>query len=159
MKFSCENSGTKGPRTVYCGCILATCTCMGTLPSATSKTHLGYRVINHGMWRSKRKRQEEKWGRCVLINSFLTPKRLPLLVQKKKCPLSKYFTIFLYVSMERVPLSLVNAIEELLGRKAGGSCQETRGYVTAVGIRRADHATPLLSAKVGTNFVDGLRSV
>jgi hypothetical protein len=26
--------------------------------------------------------------------------------------------------------------------------------ITAVGIHRADHATPPLSAKVGTNFVD-----
>jgi hypothetical protein len=29
--------------------------------------------------------------------------------------------------------------------------------ITAVGIRRADHATPPLSTKVSTNFADGRR--
>jgi hypothetical protein len=44
------------------------------------------------------------------------------------------------VGLERGPLSLVNTIEELLGRNNNGSGLETEN--TAVGIRCADHATP-----------------
>jgi hypothetical protein len=51
---------------------------------------------------------------------------------KKKCPLSTYFTIFLYVSME---LSLVSIIEELMA----ANVKETE--VTAVGIHRSGDAT------------------
>jgi hypothetical protein len=61
------------------------------------------------------------------------------------------------VCLERGPLSLVITIEELLGRKSGGSGLENRDY--GLGIRRADHATPHLSSKVGTNFIDNGRSV
>jgi hypothetical protein len=45
------------------------------------------------------------------------------------------------VDLERGPLSLVSTIEELLERIYSGFGQETEN--TAVGIRRADHATPL----------------
>jgi hypothetical protein len=61
------------------------------------------------------------------------------------------------VSLERGPLSLVNTIEELLGIKSSGSGIET--YITAAGIRRADHVAPL-SAKVGlTSPTSGCCSV
>jgi hypothetical protein len=55
------------------------------------------------------------------------------------------------VRLERGPLSLVSAIEELLKRKSSGSGLENR---TAVGDPpRSLRDTPL-SAKVGTNFVE-----
>jgi hypothetical protein len=60
------------------------------------------------------------------------------------------------VGLERGPLSLVRIIEELLEWKSSGS--GSRKQNTAVGIRCADHATPL-SAKDGTNFADRLRSL
>jgi hypothetical protein len=56
------------------------------------------------------------------------------------------------VGLERGPLSLVSAIEELLERKSSGSGLETE--YTVVGIRHADHAIPLYPQKVGTNFAD-----
>jgi hypothetical protein len=34
-----------------------------------------------------------------------------------------------------------------------------KAEIMAVGIRRADHATPFLSAKVGANFADKRRSL
>jgi hypothetical protein len=56
------------------------------------------------------------------------------------------------VGLERVPLSLVSTIEELLGRKSSGSGLENRDY------GRRDPPLwlldTLLSAKVGTNFAD-----
>jgi hypothetical protein len=60
------------------------------------------------------------------------------------------------VGLERSPFSLVSTIEELIERKSSGSSLETE--ITAVGIRRADHVTPL-SAEVGTNFADKRRSL
>jgi hypothetical protein len=60
------------------------------------------------------------------------------------------------VGLERGPLSLVSTTEELLGRNSSGSGQIE---ITAVGISRADYATPLLSAKVSTNFADKRRSL
>jgi hypothetical protein len=45
------------------------------------------------------------------------------------------------VGLERCPLSLVSTIQELLGRKDNGWGSKTE--ITAVGIRRADYATPL----------------
>jgi hypothetical protein len=59
--------------------------------------------------------------------------------------------------LERGPLSLVRTIEELLEWKSSGSGLE-KPRLTAVGIRCADHATPL-PAKVGTNFADKRRSL
>jgi hypothetical protein len=54
------------------------------------------------------------------------------------------------------PLSLVSIIEELLGRKSSGSGSE----ITAVGIGRADHATPSTRKKlVLTSSTSGSRSV
>jgi hypothetical protein len=44
------------------------------------------------------------------------------------------------VDLERGPLSLMSTIEELLDRKSSGSGLETE--ITAVGIRRTNHATP-----------------
>jgi hypothetical protein len=60
------------------------------------------------------------------------------------------------VGLERGRLSLVSILEELLGRKSGGSDLENREY--AVGIRDVDHATPV-SAKVGIKFADKWRSL
>jgi hypothetical protein len=50
------------------------------------------------------------------------------------------------VGLERGPLSLVSTIVELLQRKSSGSGLETE--ITAVGIRRADHATLLYPQKL-----------
>jgi hypothetical protein len=62
------------------------------------------------------------------------------------------------VGLERGPLSLVSAIEELLERKSSGSGLEYEN--TAVGIRRADHATPLYPQKLAlTSQTSGGRSV
>jgi hypothetical protein len=41
---------------------------------------------------------------------------------------------------------------EIIERKSGGSCLEIE--ITAVRIRCADHATPSIRKKVGTNFAD-----
>jgi hypothetical protein len=50
------------------------------------------------------------------------------------------------VGLERGPLSLVSTIEELLGSNSSGSGLESRN--TIVGIRCADHATPLYQQKL-----------
>jgi hypothetical protein len=55
------------------------------------------------------------------------------------------------------PLSLVSTTEELFERKSSGSGLETD--ITAVGIRRIDHATPLYPQKADTNFADKRRSL
>jgi hypothetical protein len=46
------------------------------------------------------------------------------------------------VGLEWGQLSLVSTIEELLERKSGGSGKK-KSEITALGIRRSDHATPL----------------
>jgi hypothetical protein len=62
------------------------------------------------------------------------------------------------VGLKRGPLSLVSTTEELLGRKNSGSGLETE--ITAVGIRHADHATPLYPQKMAlTSPTSGGRSV
>jgi hypothetical protein len=61
------------------------------------------------------------------------------------------------VGLVRGPLSLVITTEELLERKVAAPVKETE--ITAVGIRRADHTTPPLSAKVGTNLTDKRQSL
>jgi hypothetical protein len=61
------------------------------------------------------------------------------------------------VGLERGPLSLVSTIEELLGRESSGSGLEILEY----GRRdpsRWPRDTPL-TAKIGTNFVDKLRTL
>jgi hypothetical protein len=51
------------------------------------------------------------------------------------------------VGLERGPLSLVSTIEQLIGNKC--SCSGLEIYeITAVGIRRADQATPLYPQKL-----------
>jgi hypothetical protein len=55
------------------------------------------------------------------------------------------------VGLERDPLSLVNAIEELLERKSSSSVLEIENM--AIGIGHTDHVAPL-STKVGTNLAD-----
>jgi hypothetical protein len=60
------------------------------------------------------------------------------------------------VGLERGSLSLLYSIEDLLERKSSVSGLEIE--ITVVGIRRADHATPHISVKAGTNFADNLRS-
>jgi hypothetical protein len=56
------------------------------------------------------------------------------------------------VGLERGPLSLVIAIEKLLGSKSSGSSLESREYGSS------DAWLPL-TAKVGTNFADKRRSL
>jgi hypothetical protein len=68
-----------------------------------------------------------------------------------------YHIFWEVVGLERGPLSLVSKIEELLGRKSSGCGLENLEY----GRRDPSHwprDTPL-SAKVGTNFADKLRSL
>jgi hypothetical protein len=50
---------------------------------------------------------------------------------------SHYLPQFCPLSLISSGVSLVRAIEELLGRKSSGSCREIKN--TAVGIRHADH--------------------
>jgi hypothetical protein len=52
---------------------------------------------------------------------------------------------------------LAGAFEELLGRKRSCSSIDNRDYDSR-GIRRAEHVTPRLSAKVDTNFEDKWQS-
>jgi hypothetical protein len=61
------------------------------------------------------------------------------------------------VGLERGPLSLVSTIEELVGRKSSCSGLENREY----GRRYLPNwlRDTMLSAKVGTNFADKLRSL
>jgi hypothetical protein len=60
------------------------------------------------------------------------------------------------VGLERGPLYFVSTIKELLGRNSTAPAQKTEN--TAVGIRCADHATPL-SAKISINLADKWRSL
>jgi hypothetical protein len=50
------------------------------------------------------------------------------------------------VGLERGPLSLVSTTEELLGRENNDSFLETKN--TVVGIRHADHTTPIYQQKL-----------
>jgi hypothetical protein len=62
------------------------------------------------------------------------------------------------VGLERGPLSVVNTIEDLLGRRSSGSGLESRE--TAVGIRRADHVVPSVRKRIElTSPASGGRSV
>jgi hypothetical protein len=56
------------------------------------------------------------------------------------------------VGLERGPLSLVSANEELLGSNSSDCGLETDN--TAVGIRHADHVAPSIRKEVGTNFAE-----
>jgi hypothetical protein len=56
------------------------------------------------------------------------------------------YQILWVVGLERGPLSLVSTIEELLERKSSSSSLENRDYV--LGIRSADHATPVYLLKL-----------
>jgi hypothetical protein len=56
------------------------------------------------------------------------------------------------VGLERVPLSLVSTIEELLERKSSGSGLDKRDYRRRDPARRRRFTS--LSTKVGTNFAD-----
>jgi hypothetical protein len=60
------------------------------------------------------------------------------------------------VGLERGPLSLVSATEELLGRKSSGFGLENREYDRRVPSRRPRNNLP---AKVGINFADKRRSL
>jgi hypothetical protein len=60
------------------------------------------------------------------------------------------------VGLERGPLSLVSATEELLERNSNSSGLEIEN--TAVGIRHANHVAPSIK-KVGNNFADKRRSL
>jgi hypothetical protein len=62
------------------------------------------------------------------------------------------------VGLEWGPLSLVSTTEELLERKSSGYSLETE--ITATGIRRADHVTPLYPQKLSlTSPTSGGHSV
>jgi hypothetical protein len=61
------------------------------------------------------------------------------------------------VGLERGPPSLVSTTEELLGRKSSGSGLENRDYDRRDPSRQLRDT--LLSAKVGTNFVDKWQSL
>ena len=61
------------------------------------------------------------------------------------------------MGLERGPLSLVRSIEELLEYKSSGSGPEKR--LTAVGIRCADHVTPLYPQKLALTSPTGGGSV
>jgi hypothetical protein len=62
------------------------------------------------------------------------------------------------MDLERGPLSLVSTIEELLERKSSSFGLETE--ITAIGILRADHATPLYPQKLAlTSPTGGCHSV
>jgi hypothetical protein len=62
------------------------------------------------------------------------------------------------VGLERGPLSLLITSEELLGRRSSGCGLETE--IAAVGICRADHATPPRSVKFALlSPTNGRRSV
>jgi hypothetical protein len=62
------------------------------------------------------------------------------------------------VGLERGPLSLVSATEELLGSNSRGSGLESREY--GLGIRHADHVAPSIRKKLAlTSLTSGDRSV
>jgi hypothetical protein len=62
------------------------------------------------------------------------------------------------VDLERARLSLVRINEELLERRSNGYRSRKLRF-TSVGIRLADHATPLSPQKLALNFVDKWRSI
>ena len=72
----------------------------------------------------------------------------------------RHYQIFcVVVGLERGPLSLVRSIEELLEWKNSGS-RSRKQRLTAVGIRCADHVTPLYPQKLAlTSPTGGGRSV
>jgi hypothetical protein len=71
---------------------------------------------------------------------------------------SRRYQIFGVVGLERGPLSLVSTTEKLTGRNSNGSGLETGN--TAVGIRHAGHATPVIRKTLElTSLTSGSRSV
>jgi hypothetical protein len=68
-----------------------------------------------------------------------------LQIQKSGFDFRRYQIFCEVVGLQRALLSLVNTIEEVLERQISGFGLENRDY--GVGIRRADHATPPLSAR------------
>jgi hypothetical protein len=75
-----------------------------------------------------------------------------LQIQRSGFDFLRYQIFWEVVGLERGPLSLVNTIEELLGRKSSGSGQENREYGRDVPLRWP-RDTPY-PQKVGTNFAD-----
>jgi hypothetical protein len=75
----------------------------------------------------------------------LSGQRSWLQIQRSRFDSRRYQIFWQVVDLERGPLSLVSTIEELLGRNSSGFGLEIEN--TAVGIRRADCATPIYPQK------------
>jgi hypothetical protein len=69
-----------------------------------------------------------------------------LQIQRFRFDSRRYQILWEVVGLELGPLSLVSAIEELLGRKSNDSSLERREYT--IGIRHADHVVPLYPQKL-----------
>jgi hypothetical protein len=101
---------------------------------------------------------------CILHRSFVTKSLLwssgqssLLQIQRSGFDSRRYQIFWEVVGLERGPLSLISTIEELLGRKSGGSGLESQEY----GRRESVALTTWhpLSTKVETNFADKWRSL
>jgi hypothetical protein len=80
-----------------------------------------------------------------------------LQIQGSEIDSRRYQIFWEAVGLERGPLSLVSTTEELLERTSSSSGLESE--ITAVGIRRADHATPLHPQKLALTSPSGGFSV
>jgi hypothetical protein len=97
------------------------------------------------------------WIICVILYIFWpslwsSGQSSCLQIQRSKFESQRYQIFWEVVALERGPLSLVSAIEELRERKSSVSSLENQDY----GCRRSAALTTLhpLSAKVGTNFAN-----
>jgi hypothetical protein len=80
-----------------------------------------------------------------------------LQIQRSGLDSRRYQVFWEVVGLQRGPLSLVNTIEELLGRKSSGFGKETEISIVGDPLRWLCD-TPL-SAKVDTSFLDKRRSL
>jgi hypothetical protein len=97
---------------------------------------------------------------CIYVRMYLSMDRLcGLVVRFPGCRATisgfdspRYHIFWVAVDLERSPLRLVGIIEELLEREVAALVWKQR--LTAVGNRRADHATPIYPQKLALKFVD-----